>query len=180
MKPDEEQSQGKRDEGRGTRGEPDAKSPGRMSLGALEVQLRRLPAPKVPDGLEGRLVDAIPAAPQAGPTLRRMSWGWLRPAAAIAAGLVLAVFMLHRAGYSGGSAGQHGAPIVTADSDVQERLAREASCAQLLAAAKALEQYPEGQSEAQRNYERIASVYGDTDVARSLHVPVTSRKGDIQ
>jgi hypothetical protein len=67
------------------------------ALDGLEAKLRRLPPPPVPDGLEARLVAAIPLVlPSSGarsrPAQRR--WQqliWVSCAAAVAAGVLLAV-----------------------------------------------------------------------------------------
>jgi len=59
-------------------------------LGPLEKQLRRLPKPKVPEGLEARLIAAIPPAASAGRRHRAAIWRWVA-GAGIGAAAVLAL-----------------------------------------------------------------------------------------
>jgi hypothetical protein len=137
-----------------------------LSLESLEARLRSLPGPKVPEGLEARLIAQVPVR------LGRAIDGyrprhWWPTGAAIAAGLVLALL----AGlYLRGTPARQPeiGPATASIEEIENHIAREAVSARLLATARILERYPEGRAEARRNYECIANVYSDTEAAKEI------------
>jgi hypothetical protein len=62
-------------------------------LEAIEDRLRRLPAPRVPEGLEARLIAAFPARSALPVARAARRWRWA-VAAAVAAAAAVACFML--------------------------------------------------------------------------------------
>lgn len=157
---------------------PDRTQPDKpLSLESLEAQLRQLPRPQVPGHLEDRLIAAIPTVQPASKAAHQSIRRYLLPVASLAACLALAALALHS--WNGSSDSASKSAIVTPDA-LQQRMAREASSARLLAAAKILEQFPEGRAEAKRNYERIATAYADTDVAKQINKENLFDHGETQ
>lgn len=148
-----------------------------LSLESLEAQLRGLPSPKVPEGLEARLTAGIPAGPHKTVADRPRRYG-LAVGAAIAAGVLL-VALASLVQHGTERPGDSGGPVIAVSDDPREMIEREAASARLLAAARILAQQPGMQAEAQETYEYVARTYGDTSVARESLKQVQREKGTL-
>ena len=79
----------------------DRHKPKHGSLKPLEAELRRLPELEVPEALEAKLLAGIPSGRPAAASGRRPRWlglAWSFAAAAVAAGLIMAVMTFWPAG----------------------------------------------------------------------------------
>jgi hypothetical protein len=149
-----------------------------LHLKTLEAQLRNLPAPKVPDHLEARLVAAIPTGSHK-VVARRPGRYWLPVSAAVAAGILLAAWAsLHHHGTV--RPADSGRPLLASTDDPRELIEREAASARLLAAARILDQQPGMQAAAAETYEYVARTYADTSVAKESLNRTNLHKGAIQ
>jgi len=131
----------------------------------LEAQLRRVPKPKAPSGLEDRLLATIPSASRGRLYVVRKVWPWLAGAATAAAAVVLAVLWMGRPLPPSPSPAAAG--MISPD-QAARAVDNEGQAARMLAVADILARSPGCQEQAQWNRQYVLREYADTQAAKKL------------
>ncbi|MFA5863832.1 MAG: hypothetical protein WC975_04005 [Phycisphaerae bacterium] len=138
--------------------------PNNKELELLEAQLRQLPQPPIPAGLEEKLLAAIPKRIDRS-SRQRILWSSL--AAALAAGLIFAfsLYLFHSQTQS--------TPQLAAI-DIEQTITRAGFAAERLAAAQLLAQTPGGQEFARERLNYVIAQFPNTDAAKQANLELQS------
>jgi len=134
-------------------------------LHELETQLRRVPKPKAPPGLEDRLLATIPSAPRGRLVIVRKVWPWLAGAASAAAAVVLACLWMGRPLPTSPSPAAAG--MISA-AQAARAIDNEGQAARMLAVADILARSPGCEDQAQWNRQYVLREYADTQAAKKV------------